>query len=278
VSSTVELPGRDEEALMENDNDYRGYVTPTRFPTAMGIILAIQLLGAAVVAAGEKVRLRLAQMREAAVAAQGVMVERLRTAPASLRPIDLRLDGGFIGLREVLEGKARRPLADLRAHEARLLALVFPQGTAFVQLTLAEEWVAAKTHLERIAKDELEEEIAAVAGPEFLPFIIEAHTALGEGLGLGETALTAADTDALRKANQALSKAIAAYGRAMVGEVDEDDPESVAAFKRAMYPLDAYRSSAFARGATGEDETETDPALDVSPTDPIPPLPTDPTA
>lgn len=36
-----------------------------------------------------------------------------------------------------------------------------------------------------------------------------------------------------------MAKAIAAYGRAMVATVDEDDPESVAAFERAMYPLDA---------------------------------------
>jgi hypothetical protein len=180
----------------------------------------------------------------------------------------------------VLEGKARLVGTEIGARAARLLLQVFPEGTAFVQLTLAEEWVVAKSHLDRIAQDRLEQEIEEVAGPEFLPFITEAHAALGEGLGLGETALTAADTDALRKANQALSKAIAAYGRAMVGQVDEDDPESVAAFKRAMYPLDAYRRTAFARGATGETETElSDPALDpeVSPTDPIPPVPTDPT-
>lgn len=275
----VELPGRVEEALMDNDNDFSSYVTATRFQTAMGIIIAIQLLRSAAADAEGRVRSTLQRMREAAIAAQAVMVERLRTAPATLKPIDLRLDGGFVGLREVLEGKARLVGTEIAERAARLLRLVFPQGTAFVQLALAEEWVVAKAHLERIEKDLLAAEIAAVAGPEFLPFIIEAHTALGEGLGLGETALTAADTDALRRANQALSKAIAAYGRAMVGQVDEDDPESVAAFKRAMYPLDAYRRTAFARGATAETETElVDPALDVSPTDPIPPLPADPTA
>lgn len=72
-----------------------------------------------------------------------------------------------------------------------------------------------------------------------------------------------------------MAKAIAAYGRAMVATVDEDDPESVAAFKRAMYPLDAYRAAAFARSAKGEE-----PVLDtdVSPTDPVPPVPSDPLA
>lgn len=69
-----------------------------------------------------------------------------------------------------------------------------------------------------------------------------------------------------------MAKAIASYGRAMVATVDEDDPETVAAFKRAMYPLDVYRRTAFARTGTGEE-----PVLDtdVTPTDPIPPLPVD---
>lgn len=258
---------------MDNDNDFRSYISNPRFATAIGIILSIQLLRAALTDAGDRVRATLEKLRDAAVHAQAVMVERLRTAPETLRPIDLRLDAGFMGLREVLEGKARLVGTEIGARAARLLPQVFPEGTAFVQLTLAEEWVVAKSHLDRIARERLEQEIGEVAGPEFLPFITEAHVALGEGLGLGETPLVASDTDALRKANQRLSKAIAAYGRAMVGQVDEDDPESVAAFKRAMYPLDAYRRSAFARGAGQETEG---PSLDtdVTPTDPIPPVPT----
>src|SRR5690606_31680632 len=114
-----------------------------------------------------------------------------------LKPIDLRLDAGFMGLREVLEGKARLVGTEIGERAAQILLRVLPQGTALVQLTLAEERVVAQSHLERIAKERLEQEIGEVAGPEFLPFIAEAHTALGEGLGLGEKPLTAADTDAL---------------------------------------------------------------------------------
>src|SRR5690606_4813438 len=125
-------------------------------------------------------------VRPAPGSALAVMVERLRTAPETLRPLDLRLDAGFMSLREVLEGKARLVGTDIGERAARLLALVLPEGTAFLLLSLAEEWVAAKSHLDRIEQDALAEESAAVAGPEHLPFIIAAHTALGEGLGLGE--------------------------------------------------------------------------------------------
>ena len=64
-------------------------------------------------------------------------------------------------------------------------------------------------------------------------------------------------------------EAIAAYGRAMVGWVDTDDEESVAAFQRAMAPLDRHR-----RGATnGGREEEPDAP---TPEAPVPPAPDEP--
>lgn len=264
---------------MDAKIDYSKYVTPTRFALTIGLVLAIQLLRSAGALTSDKIHVALAKLRDAAVAGQDLVVERLRTSPESLRPIDIRLDGGIVGLREVLEGKARLVGTEIASRAARLLALLFPEGTSFVLLPLAQEWIVVKGHLDRIVQDALEAEIDAVAGPEFLPFIRTAHAELGEGLGVGSTPLTESDSDSVREANQRLAKAIAAYGRAMVGAVDEDDPESVAAFKRAMYPLDAYRRAAFARAATGtETETEEPADSDVSPTDPIPPLPADPSA
>ena len=62
----------------------------------------------------------------------------------------------------------------------------------------------------------------------------------------------------------------------MVGTVLDDDPDTVAAFKRAMYPLDAYRRAAFSRGVTPEADPEPLVDPDVSPTDPIPPVPSGP--
>lgn len=256
--------------------DYRNYVTPTRFSNALGIVLAIQLLRAAH-ASTDAVRAALEKLRQAAVDAQSFAVQRLRATPEILKPIDLRLDNGIVGLREALEAKARLVGTEISERAARLLALVFPHGTSFVTFSFLEEWQAVTTHLDRIDQDRLAEEIDAVVGPEFLPYIRAAHAELGEGLGVGETALTAPDSENLRRVNERLAKAIANYGRAMVATVDDDDPASIAAFKRAMYPLDAYRRAAFPKSAgtkTGTAETEVDG--DIQPTDPIPPVPTDP--
>ncbi len=257
--------------------DYARYLIATRFSNAWGVMLAIQLLRVAMQAPPAAVRKALEKLRAAALHAQAVAIDRMRTSPENLRPIDARLDGGFVALREALESKARLVDTEMGDRAARLLAQVFPDGTGFVQLGFHEGWIAAKNHLDRIDQDGLAEEIDAVAGPEYLPFIRAAHAELGEALGAGETPLSPSETTAVHDANVQLAQAIATYGRVMAGIVDEDDPESVATFKRAMYPLDAYRRMAFSRGKDVSEPEEPGLDTDVSPTDPIPPVPGDPT-
>lgn len=256
--------------------DFVPYVTPTRFSNAWGVVLSIQLLRAAPETPPALARAALEKLREAALHSQSVAVDRLRASPENLKPIDARLDGGMAGLRDVLVAKSRLTGTDVGERAARLVRQVFPNGVSFVLLGYNEEWVAAKSHLARIDEDGLAAEIDALAGPEFLPFIRAAHAELGDALGVGTTPLAVSETTAVQDANLQLAKAIANYGRAMVAFVDEDDAESVAAFKQAMYPLDAYRRAFFARG--GAPGTPEEPVVDpeVSPTDPIPPVPGEP--
>lgn len=75
--------------------------------------------------------------------------------------------------------------------------------------------------------------------------------------------------------NTVLAEAIAAYGRAMVGWVDTDDEESLAAFRRAMVPLDRHRRT-LANG--GREDAPEEPVIEddpdaPSPEDPVPPIP-----
>jgi hypothetical protein len=50
-----------------------------------------------------------------------------------------------------------------------------------------------------------------------------------------------------------VSRAVGAYCRQLAANVDESDPESVERFRKAVAPIDAYRSRA---SATGEEEEE----------------------
>ncbi len=62
--------------------------------------------------------------------------------------------------------------------------------------------------------------------------------------------------------------AIAEYGRVLAGELDRDDPASVAAFKVAVTPIDALRAANRRTRATPLEEEESSPELE----EPLPPV------
>lgn len=249
------------------------YLMPTRFGAARGIVLAIRLLKAAPEAPPPRVRVALEGVRGATVNLQTVAIERLRVGPQSLRPLDIALDNTLMGLSEALAALARLGGED-GARASDLHRTIYPNGTGFVKANYDEEWAATAAMLSLIETDGLAPDIDDLAGARYLPAIRAAHLAYGEALGLGATTPELPDTTAAKAGIDALAKAIAEYGRVMVGALDWDDEASIATFRRAMAPLDAYRRSlAGNRGGVEEPEIEPDAPTeeeDVSPTDPIP--------
>src|SRR5690606_27433134 len=104
----------------------------------------------------------------------------------------------------------------------------------------------------------------------------EQHAALGLALGLSGERVEkeVASTTGLAERVEALAAAIGEYTRRLAGEVDTSDPASVAAFRKAVAPLDAHRAAMAARSARGGGapvEPELEPEVD--PNEPIPPAP-----
>jgi hypothetical protein len=256
------------------------YLQPTRANGPDAIMLVTRLVKAAPKRLPERVKAGLIEMREQGVHLQDVLMDRLRDNPISLRPLDLRLDGGWMGLFEAFAASARLEGTPAAKEAIVLIALVFPQGTAFVKATYAAEWTTSANTLRIIDENELEPRIKALVGGQFLPFIRESHRAFGDALGVGEGSVPTSeeDTASLADALDRVTDAIAEYGRLMVGWLDWDDPEKVAAFRRAMAPLDAHRRAIGASHAS-EDTTEAAPVptgeeID-DPTTPIPPVASD---
>lgn len=251
--------------------DVSHYVTPTRFGGLSGIFLARALLQAAPAEPSDRLRGALVNVRDAAEQLRAVARERMRTSPRNLRPLDGRLDSGWVGLRETVEAKSRLVGSDVGDRAAALAATLFPNGTAFVRAGYREQWAASQLHLERVEEEGLTGEIEALAGAEYLPYIRNAHTAFGEALGLGEDIPANPDTSALSSASTSLGQAIAEYGRIMAGELDRDDEASVTSFRRAMAPVDDQRRSfGKARGSREEDVEESEPEVDLE--EPMPPV------
>ena len=270
--------------------DVQQYVQRTRVNGPEGIVLVARLVKAAPKHLPERIRDALSAMREDGVHLQEVLMERLKRGPESMRPLDLRLDGGWMALSEALAACARLEGTPEAKEAKELSAQVFPQGTSFVKATYAGEWTTSANTLEIIDENGLATRIDKLVGKQYLAFIRPAHQAFGDALGVGDAPLKEAeDTTALSDALDALTAAIAEYGRLMVGWLDWNDPDNVKAFRAAMAPLDAHRrsrSSSSASDAAAGDAGQQGPqdaaptAADggnVSPTDPIPPVTTEAT-
>ena len=258
-----------------SNQDFSTYVTNTRFSAADGIVLGMQLITAAAGVDAARPRKALELVRREVVELQDITRGRLRPTGSALRSIAARLGGGYVGARMILDGLARITTSEAQARVSSLRVRLLPQGTKFVTGEFSELYTTSENLLRRVEEHGLEAEIDELVGSEFLPFIRAQHAAFGEALGVGETAIDVPDGRAVATQIGALADAIAAYGRAMVGWVDTEDEESLAAFQRAMAPLDRHRRSLANGGRETEPEApviEEDPDAP-SPDDPVPPVP-----
>lgn len=261
--------------------DVQGYLQRTRVNGPEAIVLITKLVKAAPKRLPARVATALGEMREEGVHLQDVLMDRLQDNPISVRPLDLRLDAGWMGLAEAFGASARLEGTPEANEALALTALVFPHGTSFVKATYAAEWTTSANTLRIIDENQLSKRIEDLVGGQFLPFIESAHQAFGDALGVGEGAVPSdeEDTTALADALDRVTSAIAEYGRLMVGWLDWDDARKVAAFRRAMAPLDAHRRSiGGSQAASTSTQPEPAPSGDgdaADPSTPIPPLDTE---
>lgn len=82
--------------------DVSPYVSPPRFTGPSGVFLARAVLQAAPAERSRRVQSTLVAVRDAGEALRAVVRDRMRTSPRNLRPLDARLDAGWVGLRETI--------------------------------------------------------------------------------------------------------------------------------------------------------------------------------
>lgn len=260
--------------------DVQPYVRPPRMSAWMAVVLTLHLVKAAPARMQARTRAALEALRAACAELQSVARDRLRISRENMRPLDAALDSGWIGLRMALDAVARLAGTPEADRATFLLPRVLPRGTEFVRFAYEAQWNESENLLAKIDEDGLAPQIDALVGGHFLAFIRRAHAAYGEALGLGESLLETPDTTAIANAVTNVAYAIAEYGRMMVGELDRNDPESVARFLKAMAPLDRHRAkqSRSSGGGGGEDvvvDTPIEPDADdtdIDPSAPIPPI------
>jgi len=211
---------------------------PTRTPAGT-LSLARGLLSAASVETDERLTRRVAKLRKAAKLLQATWVEAGRPAAAGEdpRPFDATLDRCWSALRTRLEGCVQLGDDDYAPRATVMISTLFPTGLDFLKLPYAEEWAESERRLAMIKTDGLASEVEELAGAPYLPAIKKAHSAYGTVLGITDKKATVTATARVVGPLRELQAAIGAYVRAVVGQVEEDDEESVAAAQGQLEPV-----------------------------------------
>ncbi len=130
----------------------------------------------------------------------------------------------------------------------------------------AEQWAQSERRLALITTDELDDELVSLCGEPYLPLLRQAHLAYGEALGITKRKPSPVEATRVLEPLRQLKEAITSYARGVIGTMNEDDPESVAAAEQQLEPILRAR-----RTATSGEPTTDEPAEPVE--TPLPELP-----
>lgn len=249
------------------------YVHNTRVSSAKAVALVRQLEASAPGDLSPQERSALQWMKEVADEVSNVGEARVRSAPSSLREPRNAMSGAVTALHDGL-----RTIATVPAHvgpegeeAARIIDVVFPEGTVFIRLDAMGLWNGVRLVLERIDGAGLAVRIDALLSPSLLRTVRMGFERLTRAIKATGTTAPAVPKTALQEANAKFSFALAQYARTLSVAVRHDDEASMARFVAALAPIDGARVTP---GDADEDDDELDtiePAPTDTPAAPIPP-------
>jgi hypothetical protein len=230
--------------------------TPSRSAAAT-LGLARGLISAAPSRPPASLSRRLARLRTHAELLQLCWIDAGRPIDTTdIRKLDVVLDRRWGALRGRLESCVQLGDDDHAPRAEVLLATLFPTGLDFLKLPYAEEWAQSERRLVLIATDELDDELEDLCGELYLPLLREAHAAYGEALGITKRKDAPAEVARVIEPLKQLKSTIASYARGVIGTMNEDDPESVAATQRQLEPILRARRAAASGEATSEEPAD----------------------
>ncbi|HTN86883.1 MAG TPA: hypothetical protein VL242_24465, partial [Sorangium sp.] len=159
-----------------------------------------------------------------------------------------------------------------RRAEELVKELFGDDGLSFLTAEYSAQNTVMASIVEHIQEAALQPEIDALAGPEFLEQIGNVLPRY-DVMVRDRLQKEAAATSNLATVVRAIQSAIVSYATKVAGMVDEDEPATIEAVRKALRPLDAHRETGARRtqgGAKGE-ATSGAPASPAAPTAPAAP-------
>ncbi len=140
-----------------------------------------------------------------------------------------------------------------------MLGLLFPDGLMFLLLPFNNEWAESEKRLQMIDADGLAADIDAIASPEFLQQVRQAHKVYGRVLGITQPSASIqapARAENLRTLRQAMSR----YVFSVLSTVSDQDTANVA--RDALRPISKLREDLSARRPSAADDDQLVDVLD----------------
>lgn len=197
---------------------------------------------------------------------QGLWADRERSIASADRMatvvLDRELDNSVSLLHARLASYERLPAERYpnatRAGELR--RQLFGDGLGFIRASFTEEWAHCDTLIKRIDSEGLAEDLAALAGPEFLAELRYSHQQFGRALGKTAPLADEPDPVNLLEATRNLADAIRQYTLQVIATADGDRPDTVQAAHAALKPIADLREELARRRTTpSEKRAATEP-------------------
>lgn len=256
--------------MASDEIDLSAYVRPPVLDVASGVALSAALLAAVQKDASEGVKKAAKKLRKDAQVLQEAWSKSDAVTPTlDRRKVDTRVDNAWGMLLDRLEAYAHLPAATFpRATRARELVDAISPDRQWLKLQYTAEWAESDKRIKRIDADGLLADIDALAGKEFMLEVRSAQAEYGLALGMEGPTAEAVEVN-LAAPLRSVAAAIARYSRAVIGDLDEDDPASVRRTRIALRPIDEHRQGQ-ARRASGGGGGAAEPEAAPSPTTPLP--------
>ncbi|HCF60670.1 MAG TPA: hypothetical protein DFS52_22050, partial [Myxococcales bacterium] len=154
--------------------------------------------------------------------------------------LDRALDATVGAIYSRIEACERLPveLFPKAAKATELRLRLFPEGLSFLKKTHTEEWGYCQAIIERIDSEGLAADLEAVAGPEFLQALRTAHENFGRAIGKSAPRPVEPESANLLDSMREVSNAIRSYALKILASVDTERPETLAAARAALKPID----------------------------------------
>lgn len=260
---------------MDDDFDPSRYARAPKLDVPSAIALSIKLLAAVPKKAPTPVKKAAKALRNKVIALQSAWKARDRVEKRpDTRPIDVLADNAMSRLIGRIEDYAGLPAETypLAARAQSILTTLFPNGASFLKNDYASQWAETQKRIERIDEENLEADIHAIAGPEFLKEVRRIHKLYGEAIGVTKQRAES-PVPSVAQPLRDVGAAMTLYALQLVSVcVDEEaSNEARSAAREALLPFDEYRAAAARREAQQSDDAS------VTPDTAVPDVPAAPT-